>query len=71
MVERNEEGERQQALPSPPSHLFERLAQLPGYSWETNLEPFHSVSALILQIGQSADLIARLMTIGTFLGIGT
>lgn len=29
-------------LPLPPTRLFERLGQLPGYNWEQSLEPFHS-----------------------------
>ena len=28
----------------PPSKLFERLAQLSGYTWDQSIEPFHSVS---------------------------
>ena len=40
------------ALPTPPPQLFERLAQLPGYTWETHLNPFHSVGALsFLSVG--------------------
>lgn len=29
-------------LPLPPARLFERLAQLPGYTWDQTIEPFHS-----------------------------
>lgn len=29
-------------LPLPPARLFERLARLPGYSWDQTIEPFHS-----------------------------
>lgn len=29
-------------LPLPPARLFERLAQLPGYTWDQSIEPFHS-----------------------------
>ncbi|PYI15478.1 hypothetical protein BO99DRAFT_249898 [Aspergillus violaceofuscus CBS 115571] len=29
-------------LPLPPARLFERLAQLPGYTWDQSVEPFHS-----------------------------
>lgn len=29
-------------LPLPPARLFERLASLPGYIWDTTIEPFHS-----------------------------
>ncbi|PIG81514.1 sensor histidine kinase/response regulator [Aspergillus arachidicola] len=29
-------------LPLPPTRLFERLAQLPGYTWDQSIEPFHS-----------------------------
>ncbi|KAL4878703.1 hypothetical protein BJY04DRAFT_195444 [Aspergillus karnatakaensis] len=29
-------------LPLPPARLFQRLAQLPGYSWDQSIEPFHS-----------------------------
>ena len=29
-------------LPLPPARLFERLAQLPGYTWDQSAEPFHS-----------------------------
>ena len=28
--------------PLPPARLFERLAQLPGYTWDQSSEPFHS-----------------------------
>jgi len=31
-------------LPVPPPHLFERLAQIPGYTWDHDIDPFHSVS---------------------------
>ncbi|KAF9893081.1 hypothetical protein FE257_012492 [Aspergillus nanangensis] len=29
-------------LPLPPARLFERLAHLPGYTWDQSIEPFHS-----------------------------
>ncbi|KAI9374281.1 hypothetical protein BJX61DRAFT_540920 [Aspergillus egyptiacus] len=29
-------------LPLPPARLFQRLAQLPGYTWDQSHEPFHS-----------------------------
>ncbi|KAI9928928.1 hypothetical protein MW887_001321 [Aspergillus wentii] len=29
-------------LPLPPARLFDRLAQLPGYTWDQSIEPFHS-----------------------------
>lgn len=29
-------------LPLPPARLFERLSQLPGYTWDQAIEPFHS-----------------------------
>ncbi|KAL4921897.1 hypothetical protein BDW62DRAFT_173623 [Aspergillus aurantiobrunneus] len=29
-------------LPLPPARLFQRLAQLPGYTWDQSSEPFHS-----------------------------
>ncbi|KAJ5793666.1 hypothetical protein N7457_000265 [Penicillium paradoxum] len=29
-------------LPLPPARLFERLSQLPGYTWDQATEPFHS-----------------------------
>lgn len=29
-------------LPLPPTRLFERLSQLPGYTWDQTSEPFHS-----------------------------
>ncbi|KAL4908014.1 hypothetical protein BDW74DRAFT_148417 [Aspergillus multicolor] len=29
-------------LPLPPARLFQRLAQLPGYTWDQSFEPFHS-----------------------------
>ncbi|KAJ5601674.1 hypothetical protein N7510_011208 [Penicillium lagena] len=29
-------------LPLPPARLFERLSQLPGYTWDQSIEPFHS-----------------------------
>lgn len=38
----SEEG---QAL-QPPPRLFERLAQLSGYTWDQSLQPFHSVGSL-------------------------
>lgn len=31
-------------VPSPPLRLFDRLAQLHGYTWDQSIEPFHSVS---------------------------
>lgn len=37
-------GEALLPLPVPPSRLFERLAQIPGYTWDQSIEPFHSVS---------------------------
>lgn len=30
-------------LPQPPQYLFERLAQLEGYTWDQSLKPLHSV----------------------------
>lgn len=35
-------GSREE-LPAPPSHIFERLAQIPGYTWDHTVDPFHSV----------------------------
>ena len=32
-----------QAL-QPPPRLYERLAQLSGYTWDQSIQPFHSVS---------------------------
>ncbi|KAJ6028260.1 hypothetical protein N7540_003836 [Penicillium herquei] len=29
-------------LPLPPTRLFERLGQIPGYTWDQSVEPFHS-----------------------------
>ncbi|KAJ5760997.1 hypothetical protein N7520_008153 [Penicillium odoratum] len=29
-------------LPLPPARLFERLGNLPGYTWDQSIEPFHS-----------------------------
>ncbi|KAJ5594780.1 uncharacterized protein N7459_000988 [Penicillium hispanicum] len=29
-------------LPLPPTRLYERLGQLPGYTWDPSIEPFHS-----------------------------
>ena len=29
-------------LPLPPARLFKRLSQLPGYTWDQSIEPFHS-----------------------------
>ncbi|KAL9106884.1 MAG: hypothetical protein Q9227_008132 [Pyrenula ochraceoflavens] len=29
-------------LPLPPARLFERLAQIPGYTWDQSIEPAHS-----------------------------
>lgn len=29
-------------LPRPPPRLFERLSQLPGFTWDQSVEPFHS-----------------------------
>lgn len=37
-------------VPSPPLRLFDRLAQLPGYTWDQSIEPFHSVSIYLLII---------------------
>ncbi|KAI9875826.1 MAG: hypothetical protein M1830_007946 [Pleopsidium flavum] len=31
-----------QELPVPPPRLFERLAQIAGYTWDQSIEPFHS-----------------------------
>lgn len=28
----------------PPPRLYERLAQLSGYTWDQSIQPFHSVS---------------------------
>ncbi|KAJ5361035.1 hypothetical protein N7541_001879 [Penicillium brevicompactum] len=39
MEESNPFGED---LPLPPARLFERLSQLPGYTWDQAIEPFHS-----------------------------
>ena len=33
-------------LPTAPLRLFERLAQIRGYSWDQTIQPFHSVSFL-------------------------
>ena len=30
-------------LPIPPPRLFERLAQIRGYTWDQTIQPFHSV----------------------------
>lgn len=30
---------------SPPLRLFERLAQIPGYTWDHSIKPYYSVSA--------------------------
>lgn len=35
--------ERRRAL-LPPPRLYERLAQLGGYTWDQSVQPFHSVS---------------------------
>lgn len=37
--------------PSPPSRLFERLAQIPGYTWDQSIKPHHTVSASRLMEG--------------------
>ena len=63
-----EEEERQKTQTSPPPYLFERLAQLPGYTWETHLPPFHSVGNLI-EVCRHANPASRHTTIGMFLGI--
>ena len=43
MVETNgTEGGGQKLLPPP--RLYERLAQLSGYTWDQSIQPFHSVS---------------------------
>ena len=43
MVETNgTEGGGQILLPPP--RLYERLAQLSGYTWDQSIQPFHSVS---------------------------
>ena len=34
-----------QNLPAPPPRLFERLAQLSGYTWDQSTQPFHSVGS--------------------------
>lgn len=31
-----------------PARLFERLAQIAGYTWDQSIDPFHSVSYHIL-----------------------
>ena len=64
-----EEEERQRLLPSPPPYLFERLAQLPGYTWETHLQPFHSVFPLLGSPQCLADVVYRHTTIGMYLDI--
>ena len=66
----NEEAEKQRLLPSPPPYLFERLAHLPGYTWETQLSPFHSVFALLELTQCLADVVHRHTTIGMYLDIG-
>ncbi|KAL8963363.1 MAG: hypothetical protein Q9193_000360 [Seirophora villosa] len=40
MDETEQNGEEQDV---PPSHLFERLSYLSGYTWDQSIEPFHSV----------------------------
>ncbi len=69
-AEREEEEQQQRLLTSPPPYLFERLAQLPGYTWETHLPPFHSVGALMELRQHSAHVVYRPTTIGMFLDIG-
>ncbi|KAL8989575.1 MAG: hypothetical protein Q9177_001563, partial [Variospora cf. flavescens] len=39
MEETEQNGEEQDV---PPSHLFERLSYLSGYTWDQSIEPFHS-----------------------------
>ena len=66
-----EEEDRQKLQTSPPPYLFERLAQLPGYTWETHLPPFHSVGNLVEVCRHVANLTSRHTTIGMFLGIAS
>lgn len=35
---------------SPPSRLFERLAQIPGYTWDQSIKPYHSVSTVHVEV---------------------
>lgn len=54
-------------LPAPPSHLFERLALIPGYTWDQSIDPFHSVSPMFTLHMDVRSLIAspnRVMTTG-------
>lgn len=39
MEQKDDEGQ-----PSPPARLYERLAQLSGYTWDQSIGPFRSVS---------------------------
>ena len=39
----------------PPSHLFERLAQLKGYTWDESFEPFYSASTQRRSVDQHTD----------------
>jgi hypothetical protein len=43
-------------LPLPPARLFERLAQIPGYTWDQSIEPFHSVSDLLSSFRRIAPI---------------
>ena len=60
--------------PSPPSRLFERLAQIPGYTWDQSIKPYHSVSTqqqlLLLNTMHCTTKIGdhRVTIIGTFSG---
>lgn len=40
-------------LPLPPARLFERLAQISGYTWDPSIEPFHSVSLHVCAVSVS------------------
>ena len=47
----NENARHGEVLILPPPRLWERLALIPGYTWNQDFEAFHSVSRVILQYG--------------------
>lgn len=55
-------------LLQPPRRLYERLAQIPGFTWDRSIQPFHSVRTHeARQFRMSADRFVRLTIIGTCL----
>lgn len=54
-----------QAL-QPPQRLYERLAQISGYTWDQSIQPFHSVREERMPVKDVFTdlLLVRLMTTG-------